>query len=181
MNEHRRRRDVARIVNRRLTPQELVAFRLPRRAEKLALLGTGNVGSAVVTDPVADTSAGDRGREAIRLGNDPVGHESAIGVTGNAESLRIDRIMSKYVIDAGHHVLVVFDAPAPAPRRPQKVFAVASGAARIRVEYGIAIGGEQLQLEIEVVAVGAVRSAVDGKNERQSFTGSVCRDQHPTF
>ena len=89
--------------------------------------------------------------------------------------------MSKYVIDAGHHVLVVFDAPAPAPRRPQKVFAVASGAARIRVQHGIAIGGEELQLEIEVVAVGAVRSAVDGKNERQSFTGGVCRDQDPTF
>src|SRR5947207_13995930 len=140
MNEHRRRRDVARIVNGRLTPQELVAFRLPRRAEKLALLGTGNVGSAVVTDPVADTSAGDRGREAIRRGDDPVGHEAAIGVTGNAESLRIDRVMSKYVIDAGHHVLVVFDAPSPAPRRPMNVFAEASQATGMLVHIGLAIG-----------------------------------------
>src|SRR6476619_3019647 len=89
--------------------------------------------------------------------------------------------MSKYVINTGHHVLVILDAPSTAPRGPEEVFAVARRATRICVEHGKSLGGEELQLEVEVVAIGAVRSAVDGENQRELVARPVRRHEKPAF
>ena len=175
VNKERWRRYVPRITNRRLTPKQLVALGFPRRAEEFAFLRAGNIRGAVVAHPVADAGPGDRGREAIRLGDDPIRHETAVRVAGDAESLWIDGAMSKHVIDARHHVLIILDAPASAPRRPEKVFTVPRRAARICVDDGVPLRGKELQLEVEVVAVGTVRTAVDGENERQSVAWCVWR------
>ena len=93
----------------------------------------------------------------------------------------VDGIAGDHVVDAGHHVLVVRSAPA-APRAPQVLLAVFGRPARVGIEDRIALRRPQLELDGEVVAVGAVRAAVDGQDQRHAI-GRVGRlgQDHPTL
>src|SRR3954464_5394037 len=79
--------------------------------------------------------------------------------------LAIDRMLAEHVVDARHAVPPVL-CPPFAPRAPQEFLAIASRAAEIDLQYEVAIRGEILILEIEAVAVGAVRAAVIGDDQR---------------
>src|SRR5207248_2230183 len=93
----------------------------------------------------------------------------------------INRVMSKYIIDAGHHVFIVLYAPPTAPGRPKEVFAVAGRAARIGVEHGVSLGSEELHLEVEVVAIRTVWSAMNGENQGELLACRVRRHEKPAF
>ena len=166
VDEERRRLHAARVGERRLADHAVARRFIPGRAEELGFLRAVDVGGAVVADPVADAGAGDGGGEAIRvLGDQPVGHEPAVGMTGVANALRVDRIPRDDVVHAGDHVFAVLVSPR-APGRPLELLAVAGGAAEVRVEDKVAVSGEVLLLEIEGIASGSVRAAVTEDDER---------------
>ena len=159
---------------------------LPRRSEELALLGAGDVGDAVVAHPVGDRRACRSRGEAIGLRDDPVGEEAAVRIPRHAQPVDVDRVAFDGVVDPCHDVFVILEPPA-APRRPAERLAVAGGGAGVDVEHHVAVGGQQLPVEGEVVAVGAVRAAVDLEDHGEAAGRCVagagvpwCRE-HPAF
>src|ERR1051325_7444070 len=76
-----------------------------------------------------------------------------------------DRVVRDRIVDARHDVFAVPIAPG-APRSPQELFAVAGRAAEIDLEHEIAVGREELTLEVEAVLVGRMWTAMVAHHER---------------
>src|SRR5439155_26122528 len=155
----------------------------PRSSEELRLFRAIDVGVAVVARPVRDAGAGDRRGESIGiLRDEPVRHEAAVRMAGMADALRIDWIAFEHVVDPRDDVLAVPVAPR-APRRPFERVAVPRGAPEVRVEHEVAVGGEELFLEIEAVAGRRMRTAVARYDQRiGSLRGVVTvREHQPAF
>src|SRR5262249_14363688 len=154
---------------------------VPRGAEELAFLRAWNIGRAVIADPVRDARAGDGGGESSRVTDDPVGEKAAVRVAGHAQALFVDVVVALCVVDSAHHIVEVGISPAP-PGGQEKLLAVSSRSPRIRIYDEVAVGGEKLMLEREVVAVRAVRSAMDRQNQRPRTRWIVAAWlHHPTF
>ena len=88
------------------------------------------------------------------------------------------------VVDTGHDVVVVVEPPAP-PRPPAEVLAVPGRGARVGVEHHVALRGQKLTVEREVVAVGAVGSPVHQEDhgetaDRGRAAVAPCRE-HPAL
>src|SRR5690242_11961660 len=89
--------------------------------------------------------------------------------------------MGKYVIHSSHHVFIILDSPSAPPRRPEEILAVSGRTARISVEHRVPPGSEELQLEIEIVAIRAVWAAVNRNNQWQALGRLVGRQEKPAF
>ena len=86
------------------------------------------------------------------------------------------------MVDPGHEVVVVVETP-PAPGAPAEVLPVAGGGARVRVEHHVPLGGRQLAVEGEVVAVRAVGPSMHLEDHREVAPSlSVpARREHPAL
>src|SRR6476646_10270788 len=72
---------------------------------------------------------------------------------------------AEHVVETGHDVLAVLRAPC-SPRARQKLLPVARGASEVDLEHEVAVGCEQLTLEVEAVAVSGMRATVTAHHER---------------
>ncbi len=89
------------------------------------------------------TAAPDRrGLEALRLRDDPRGHEAAVAPAHDAESIRVGDAHPDHVIDAGHEVAVVAAAPVAVVGVAERL-AVAAAAARVDAQHGVAARRER--------------------------------------
>ena len=80
MNEQGGRFDIPGVRDRRKGTHPFAGFLVPWSAIELALFGARDIGRAVVAQPIRNSRSGNCSREAIRLGNDPIGQKSAVGI-----------------------------------------------------------------------------------------------------
>src|SRR5579859_2019054 len=71
------------------------------------------------------------------------------------------------MVDAGHDVLEVAATPIAAIPNDE-VIAIAGGSPNIRIEHGVARGGEELVPRVELIAPVAGRAAVHVHDRRQA-------------
>src|SRR5258708_3090416 len=98
---------------------------------------------AVFGNKIGHARAGDRGLEAGGLGDGPFAHVAAIGPAADAEAIGVGNSFGDQVVDAGHDVLIICAAPVAAIAFDE-FFAVADGAANIRIENSVAASDEKL-------------------------------------
>src|SRR5947208_3541741 len=153
MDEEERCRDVLDVPQRRLRQRRL--FIVPRIDADLIAPEVGpDVARPPERPPARDGPVGDRGLEPVRLGDDPIRHESAIRAPGDREPLPVDeRVLRGGEVQALHEILVV-----PLAVMPSDVgegLRVAVAAPRIQEEDGIALRREDLEF-MEVAVPKAV-------------------------
>src|SRR6185369_13215194 len=105
------------------------------------------------------------GLEALVLRDQCVGEDAAVAPSSDAELRGVGEAGGDYVIDGGLQV----DDFEVAPVRGDRgliLLAAAGAAAIVHVHDDVAVGGEELPLEVERVGVLAVRSAVDTEERR---------------
>ena len=92
----------------------------------------------VVGEPVGDARSGDRGAEAMGLGDGEHGHEAAVAPAGDADAVGIDGVFGQDGIDAGEDVAEVAVA---------EVFAVGLGEGLALAKAAAGIGHEDEVIE----------------------------------
>ena len=135
---------------------------LPRKPQ-LGLPLTLVVVVAVVGDVEHFARSGDGALEAVGLGDDVVGEDAAVRPAAHAQAVGVGPALFDGVVDARHHVLEVGVAPVR-PQRRREVLSVTRRAARVGAHDHVAVGREELRLELEGVAVlrdGAPMDAQD--------------------
>src|SRR4029077_10085988 len=103
--------------------------------------------------------AGDGGFEASGLRDDEVGGDAAVGPAADGELIWVGNALLDRIVNHGYVVLIVLVAPI-GPNGFGVVLPAAGGAAGIREEDGVAVGGEKLLQVVELGVVGPDRSAV---------------------
>jgi len=100
--DKRRRRHIANEINRRAAriDRGIVIHRRPKIRDHPLV----DQILAVVTLPVRNPRARDRGAEAMRLRHRPHGHVAAITPAGDSQTLGIDRQKSDHLIDTQQNV-----------------------------------------------------------------------------
>ena len=156
--------DVLDAGDRRQPPVALAL--LPGGAAEPELQEALRVGRTVQAGPVGDRPAGDGGREPVRGGGQPVGHEPAVAAPGHPDAAAVDvGVRGQRGVDPGQQVSGVGLAPAagdgigevvPVPGRP----------ARVGVEHEEPRVREDVERREERVAVRAVRAAVNLQDHR---------------
>ena len=164
-DEHRRRRHVRDVVDRRAL--HVVLEVVPRRAREPVVHAarTAHVRRKDPAVPVDDGLLRRGGGEAVRVRHDPGRQHPAAGSSGHEELLFIDVSARNHFIDARHQVVEVVARIGVVDLVPE-VLAIAGAPARVRVEDDVARRGEQLDFRAEAVPVVGERAAVDLEQER---------------
>src|SRR5205085_4003788 len=104
--------------------------------------------------------------EAIRVADDPVGHEAAVAAAGDAQPVAVyPRILRQNHVDAAHDVCVIFATPL-AHDAILDLLAVAGRAARVGEEDRPAARRVYLELLIPVDAILPCGAAVNAEDHR---------------
>src|SRR6202043_3173403 len=96
----------------------------------------------------------------VAVADDPVGHEAAVAAAHHAETLFIDITFLYNGVYTGQDVVGVFFGPLAAHRQGE-VASIADAAARVGVEYNIAIGRQRVHFMDKTVAILRIWSAVN--------------------
>ena len=108
------------------------------------------------------------------LGDDGIGEDAAVAPAAHAEAVGIGQPDGDHVIHGGLEIQHLFVAPVGGDR-DLVFFAAARAAAVIHIHHHVAVGGEQLALEIEGVGILSVGTAVDAQQRRVLAAGLEIR------
>src|ERR1700741_1560173 len=120
--------------------------------------------------PVGNVTLRYSGREAIGMGDCPVGENAPAAATSHGEFLGIDVAALYEFVHAGHEVAIIVPGIVIL-NDIAEVLAVAGRTARVDVEDDVSFGGHPLKFVIKDPAVGSVWPAVDVQNQRILFLG----------
>ena len=117
--------------------------------------------SAVKADVIAEAHVRHASIETVGLGDDPVGHKSAVAAAENSEALRVDPgILFDGRVQADHQVPVVAPAPVVDTSVGERL-SVSGASSRIDIDYGVARPCQSQMAESETVTVRPMETAVD--------------------
>jgi len=124
-----------------------------------------DVGSVGFRKPVGDAPLRYRRPKTVRVADDPVCHETAVGTTRDAHPIGIDpRILCQAGVDEGHDIAVVHRAVLAPDVGEFGTFAIAPRG--VAEDDRISAGSPVLHLVEEYGAVDCLGSTVDIENDR---------------
>src|SRR5579864_9688718 len=88
MQNQGRRLDVLGVLERRSVP--VLVEIVEQESVEVVLVAVGAIARSIVADEVRNAAKSDSGLKAIRVPENPVGHEAAVAAAGDAEPVLID-------------------------------------------------------------------------------------------
>ena len=141
----------------------------------------GKVGGEDPAVPVDDGIETGGGAETVGAIDHPAGEHAAAGAAGDEEVVGVDVALGENGVDAGVEVVEIV-AGIGVMNQIGEFFAVAGAAARVGVEDDVTLGGPDLRLQVETIAVVGERTAVNLEDEGIFLGGiKIRRLDDPAF
>ncbi|MNC24020.1 hypothetical protein D3C75_720610 [compost metagenome] len=105
------------------------------------------------------------------MGNDPVGHESAIASTGNPQTRGIDIIVAFQCLFHTVQKILAISTAEVSPAGLGEILAITEAAARVQQQNRIALRRQRLHLMAVSTGNHRMRPAMDVQDQRNLLTG----------